>query len=68
MNASKEQARQSLAYINMAATMLDAHVDNVQAKNDIKRTLLNVQEFCEAAERKLPTEAAYKRDRQRRAK
>jgi hypothetical protein len=66
MNASKEEARKAYKALEEAAMMLDSVVgyDLVQG---IKRRLARAQDFLEAAVRKLPTEAAYARDKGRRS-
>jgi hypothetical protein len=63
MNASKEEARKANESLEAAAIHLDKCMPESQRGNKdfIKRCLIRVQNFVEAAERKLPTEAAYNR-------
>jgi hypothetical protein len=66
MNASKENAKKAQSDLWQAAEMMDKVLTKEQ-RDPIKRTLTRVLAFLESAERKLPTEAAYKRDKDRRA-
>jgi hypothetical protein len=67
MNASKEEARKANESLETAAMHLDKCMPESQRwnKDFIKQCLLRVQNFIEAAERKLPTEAAYSREKSR---
>lgn len=58
MNASKEMACKADDHLERAALLLDKAVCNSVQRNEIKRQLLHVRRFIEAAERNLPTEAA----------
>ena len=60
MNASKEEARNANAALEQAALLLDALESGPD--HGVKRCLLRVQNFLEAAERKLPSKAAYRRE------
>jgi len=60
MNASKENARIARRYFEQMSLNLDK-----DKWDDCDKFVWN---FLEAAERKLPTEAAFKRDKERRAK
>lgn len=61
MNASKEEARKALkALVGISDGM------GQEARNRESGRLISIQEFLEAAERKLPSEAAYAKDKQRR--
>jgi acetoin utilization deacetylase AcuC-like enzyme len=60
MNASKENARTANRYFKMLEGGYDP-----RTVSDMTEF---IQKFLDACERKLPTEAAYQRDRQRRAK
>ena len=67
MNASKEEARKAAIRLDEAAYMLDRLLGPAMKDgNPIKQILVVIQAFIEAAERKLPTEAAYAKDRKRR--
>lgn len=71
MRASKEaaeQARQELAELAEAFDMIEAgQIETVERSLPRLRQLSNsVGEFLNVAKRRLPTEAAYDRDRQRR--
>ena len=58
MNASKENARKCLADLGR----LEQGADLPNRMNQVG----NIRKFLQAAERKLPTEAAYQRDKKRR--
>ena len=66
MNASKETAKSARNDLWRAAELLDLHMLDVASKQAIKAHLLRADAFVEAAERWLPTEASFERDRQRR--
>lgn len=68
MNASKEQCRSANKSLWDAAEKLDLLIPGDDNRNEVKRLLLRVQTFLDVAERKLPTEAAFTKDRVRRAK
>lgn len=63
MNASKENARKTLAYVNVMAGYLDSKVGMPEGSDIL---LEHVRGFLQAAERKLPSEAAYQSDKDRR--
>lgn len=63
MNASKENAKTANEAIEKAAILLDESVPDKAQRDKIKRHLCNAQNFIEAAERKLPREASFGRDR-----
>lgn len=63
MNASKEQAKAANENIEKAAQLLDQAIPDKNARDKVKQLLLIVQVFIEAAERKLPREASFGRDR-----
>jgi hypothetical protein len=71
MNASKEEARKAIRHLWEVAETLDEAtrngelVDGVDFVESLKRKLLCVQDFVKAAERKLPTEAAYAKEQNR---
>lgn len=58
MNASKENARKSIKFFEQSGG----------GKHGVGSADHFIMEFLKASERKLPTEAAYKRDRERRKK
>lgn len=62
MNASKENARKARSIVEGLAA------DEAVVLGHGESKLRHLQSFVESAERKLPTEAAYKRDRERRKK
>ena len=69
MNASKEEARKANEGLGRAATiadLIDRHPEPDKLK-ELKLCLVRVQNFVEVAERKLPTEAAYAKDKKRKA-
>jgi hypothetical protein len=68
MNASKEEARKADEGLEQAARLLDVAVSDVTQRNEIKKCLLRVQNFVEAAGKKLPTEASYAKEKERRVK
>ena len=62
MNASKENARRANKELEGTALWVDQlGCPDDPLKGEIKRALLRIQVFLEAAERKLPTEATYRR-------
>jgi hypothetical protein len=61
MNASKENAKKANAYA------YDLQANPLTLRDRMNR-LEFIRRFLDAAERKLPTEAAFKRDQQRRKK
>lgn len=66
MNASKENARKSLKDVEQVALGLDGLPITTPPRDRLKAYLLRIEAFLEAAEVKLPTEASFKRDKQRR--
>lgn len=67
MNASKEQAKVAKDNLWDAAEMVDMiGCPDDPLRDKIKRVLCQVENFVIAAERKLPTEAAFAKDRKRR--
>jgi hypothetical protein len=61
MNASKENAAKALKdLIDLSDAM------NSRARLDSSARLIRLQEFLEAAQRRLPREASIEKDRQRR--
>jgi hypothetical protein len=65
MNASKEEARKANEQLEECAGKMDLLVPGDEDRKELKRHLLRVQGFLEAAERKLPTEAAYAKEKAR---
>ena len=65
MNASKENCRKANEDLWKAAEAADVWISDPIGKDRLKKYLLKVQNFLEAAERKLPTEAAFARARDR---
>lgn len=66
MNASKENARKAMASLQTTARLVDKFVADQDERDTIKRSLGRVEEFIEAAVRKLPSEEAYEREKTRR--
>ena len=66
MNASKEECRKAIQNLWIAAKAVDETISDPQERERIKRPLLRVEDFLEVSATRLPTEAAYERDRQRR--
>lgn len=66
MNASKEEARKANKDIETCCEKMDLLVPAKADRDELKRYLIRVQDFVEAAEKKLPTEAAYAREKTRR--
>lgn len=63
MNASKENARKANSF---AYDLLVSQIELTEQARQRRMDFL--RDFLQAAERKLPTEAAYERDQQRRKK
>lgn len=68
MNASKENALKAEQDINEMAEKMDVLVPGDEDRTELKRYLLRIQTFVEAAKRKLPTEAAYEKEKLRKRK
>ena len=64
MNASKENASMAWKYLNSIRRQLDS----VHLNTSIEERATFITNFLDAAHTKLPTEAAYDRDKQRRKK
>jgi hypothetical protein len=60
MNASKENARKQLATAGILAELAQRHGDGM-----FQQAVGNLIKFIEAAEKRLPSEAAIERDRKR---
>ena len=65
MNASKENARKARENLEECAEKMDLLVPGDEDRLELKRYLIRVHNFLEAAERKLPSEATFTRDRKR---
>ncbi len=65
MNASKEEAKKANDDTAQVSRLIDAAVANPAYLREIKEVLGRVQAFVIAAERKLPSEAAYAKERTR---
>lgn len=63
MNASKEAAKAANEELEKAALLADKAIGNPAQLQELKRHLVRVQNFVEAAERKLPREASFNKDR-----
>jgi hypothetical protein len=61
--ASKEAAKKASELLEMAAGMLDTYIPDKATRDNVKRKLIQVQAFIEAAEKKLPREASFHKDR-----
>ena len=61
MHASKEEARKANANLKKTASLLDECQAGL--RDEIKKCLIHVQNFVAAAERKLPNEASFKKDK-----
>lgn len=66
MNASKEEAAKAGIAILEAADLLDVAVTDKPQRDEIKKRLIRIEAFVDAAKSKLPTEAAFARDKDRR--
>lgn len=60
MRASKENAKRTLDMVGRLRAQLTD-----QQRDDLRLALLGIEEFIGAAERKLPTEAAYDKEAKR---
>lgn len=73
MNASKEQALGAFDYLCAIEQVIDQIVqtpskaDREKLEGEIKPKIASVMELLEMCQRKLPSEAAYEREKQRRA-
>lgn len=68
VNASKEEAQHANRELEACASKMDLLVPGDGDRNELKWHLARIQLFLEAAERKLPTEAALAKYRRRKAK
>lgn len=67
MNASKEEAKKANRDCEDLALLLDDLIENEDNRDIPKRLLLRIQCFIEVAQKKLPSEAAYQREAERKA-